>query len=195
MERERVKRIILENAREEVEKILQEARGEAKNIIEHAKLELKRIREEEEAKFRYWEQLERSREIGRAKQIEKDNILKARHSVINEVVKRFEEEYAKISRDRERYREILKSLLVEAYREVKGGDVVVYTSKKDRSLVESILNETGISAKLEIRDKDFDGVILEDKSRGFLVYNTIKDRLERAREILLEEFSKILLGE
>ncbi len=195
MDRERVRQLVIKNAREEVENILKEARDEAKKILDHAKSELEKIKNQEEARFRYWEQLERSREIGRARQIEKDNLLKAKHRVINEVVQKFEEEYSKISQDPESYREILKSLLLEAYNEVKGGDIVVYTSKKDRSLVEKILQETGIPAKLETREANFDGVILEDKNRGFLVYNTIKDRLERAREILLEEFSKILLGE
>ncbi len=195
MERERVRQIVIENAREEAENILKEARVEAQKILDQAKQELERIKNQEESRFRYWEQLERSREIGRARQIEKDNLLKAKHRVINEVVEKFVEEYSKISQDPIRYREILKSLLLEAYNEVKGGDIVVYTSKKDRSVIEDILKETGISAKLDTREDDFDGVILEDKNRGFLVYNTIKDRLERAREILLEEFSKILLGE
>ncbi len=195
MEKEQIRQIVLENASKEIKYILNSARKEAKSIIEKAQDELEEIKKQEYSKFKYWEQLERSRQIGKARQIEKDLILKAKHKVIADVVKRFEEEYGEILKSPEKYREIMKTLLLEAYKEVEGGDIVVYTSKKDRKLLEELLNETGIKAKLKAKDEDFEGVILEDQSRGFYIYNTIKDRLERARDILLEEFSKIFLGE
>ncbi len=195
MEKEQIKQIVIENASKEVESILNSARAEAKSIIGKAQAELEEIKRQEYSKFKYWEQLERSRQIGKARQIEKDLILKSKHKVISDVIKRFEEEYVEILKSPEKYREIVKTLLLEAYKEVEGGDIVIYTSKKDRKLMEELMNETGIKAKLKTRDEDFEGVILEDQSRGFYIYNTIKDRLERAKDILLEEFSKIFLGE
>ena len=193
MGRDEIRKIVIENAEEQAQAILDEAREYVAKSLDKAKKELDKIKSQEEAKYRYWEQLERSREIGKALQTEKDLILKAKHRVIEEIIKRFWEDYKNITP--EKYREILKNLFVEAYNEVKGGDLIVYTSEKDRSLLEEILKELGIKARLETRKEDFDGVIIEDKNRGFLIYNTIENRLERAREILLEEFSKILLGE
>ncbi len=195
MEKQQIKQIVIENASKEVESILNSARAEAKSIIGKAHAELEEIKRQEYSKFKYWEQLERSRQIGKARQIEKDLILKSKHKVISDVIKRFEEEYVEILKSPEKYREIMKTLLLEAYKEVEGGDIVIYTSKKDRKLMEELMNETGIKAKLKTRDEDFEGVIIEDQSRGFYIYNTIKDRLERAKDILLEEFSKIFLGE
>jgi len=195
MEKEQIRKIVIDNAEEEAQKILEAARQYISKVQEEAKSRLNRIKEQEEARFRYWEQLERSREIGKALQIEKDYILTAKHRVIEDIVKKFQEDYRNLSKDPEKYRSILKNLLVEAFNEVKGGELVVYTSEKDRSILEKILKEEGIKAQLETKKEDFDGVIIEDRKRGFLVYNTIENRLERAREILLEEFSKILLGE
>lgn len=193
MVKEDIKKIIIQNAKEEANAIINEARKYAEDLSEQAKRELTRIKIQEEAKYRYWEQLERSREIGKALQTEKDLILKAKHSVIRDIIKKFWEDYRGISA--EEYREILKNLFIEAYSEVKGGDITVYVSEKDRSMLEEILYELGINVTLEIKKEKFDGVIIEDKSRGFLIYNTIENRLERAQDILLEEFSKILLGE
>lgn len=193
MGRDDIRKIVIENAEEEARAILDEARQYVEKALEDAKKELEKIKNQEEARYRYWEQLERSRQIGKALQIEKDLLLKAKHRVIEDIIKRFREDYKNISP--EKYREILKNLFVEAYNEVKGGDLTVYTSEKDRSTLEKILKEMGIKARLETKKEKFDGVIIEDKNRGFLIYNTIENRLERAREILLEEFSKILLGE
>ena len=193
MGREDIRKIVIENAEEQAQTILDEARRDVEKTFEAAKRELEKIKAQEEARYRYWEQLERSRQIGKALQIEKDLILKAKHRVIEDIIKRFREEYQNVSP--EKYREILKNLFVEAYNEVKGGDLKVYTSEKDRSILEKLLKKMGIEARLETKKGDFDGVIIEDQNRGFLIYNTIENRLERAREILLEEFSKILLGE
>lgn len=195
MGKEQIRQIVIQNAYREVESILRVAREEAKVILEKAQAELEEIKNQEYTKFRYWEQLERSKQIGKARQIEKDLILKSKHKVIADVVKKFQEEYVEILKSPEKYREIMKSLLLEAYKEVEGGDIVIYTSKKDRKLVEELLREIGIEANFKTKEEKFDGVILEDQSRGFYVYNTVEDRLERAREILLEEFSKIFLGE
>lgn len=195
MGKEQIRQIVIQNAYREVESILRVAREEAKVIREKAQAELEEIKNQEYTKFRYWEQLERSKQIGKARQIEKDLILKSKHKVIADVVKKFQEEYVEILKSPEKYREIMKSLLLEAYKEVEGGDIVIYTSKKDRKLVEELLREIGIEANFKTKEEKFDGVILEDQSRGFYVYNTVEDRLERAREILLEEFSKIFLGE
>ncbi len=195
MEKEQIRQIVIQNAQKEIESILETARKEARDIYERARAELEDIKKREYAKFAYWEQLERSRQIGKARQIEKDLILKSKHKVIADVVKEFQKEYVEILKSPERYREIMKSLLLEAYKEVEGGDIVIYTSKKDRKLIEELLKETGIKAILETKDEEFDGVILADQNRGFYIYNTVKDRLDRARDILLEEFSKIFLGE
>jgi V/A-type H+-transporting ATPase subunit E len=192
MEKE-VRDILLNVANREAEEIKKEARNKADEIMREAQREAERRLEAERSRLKAKLQVERSKRIGEAERIAKEKILLAEHKIVEEVVKETFKELSKLRERGEEYRRVLTNLLGEALQDIEGGDIEVHTNPEDVALLEEILREKELKYRV-ISDKGVElGVVVYDTSRGFVVYNTLRNRLEKAKGILLENLKEVLV--
>ena len=92
-----------------------------------------------------------------------------------------------------RYETILRDLIRDAIDELGAEDAVIISTERDREIVRKILPETG--KKISIGTEcaiAIGGVIVRSRSGSVTVNNTFDVRLERQRDGLVYELSRIL---
>jgi len=190
-EMEKIGEAILDKVRAEAENIIKEAKKKAGEEIEQAKRQQVAKLEEEKGKILQEAREEAVRIAAQASVKARQESLKAKADVINEMLSRVKKELSGISSDKSS----LMGLIMEAT-DVLGIDKGrVYVSPKDISTVQKLLEkDRKLASKIvEIREYDcLGGVIVEDINGRTRIDNTYETRLEMLLPRLLPEISKEL---
>ncbi len=196
----RIISVIEEDASREVERILGEARAKAEELKKAAEQEAQERREEILKRGRREAERERARIIASARLKAKKQMLDAKEEAIQKVFSEVRKALEEISKDRKKYREVLKKLVAEAAESI-GGDAVIICREQDRRIFSKrFLSEleklTGV--KLELAEETTGGsggVILRSRDGRTEVDNTFETRLERAMAELRNEAAGLLFGQ
>ncbi|HXF82532.1 MAG TPA: V-type ATP synthase subunit E family protein, partial [bacterium] len=120
-------------------------------------------------------------------------VLQAKDQVIAEVFRRAEAQLAQLRGDRARYAGLLRALLREAAAGLSGR-LIVEAHPDDRDLVRQAAKELGLDAEVVAAEDVQGGVRVATADRRFIVENTLRSRLERARPVLATEVAALLWG-
>ncbi len=190
----RVENIVLQGAKREADGILEEARRRASSIIEEARQKVPSILEYYDKRARRWIELERQRQLGLAQLKVNESYLKAEHEVLARVFDELEEEVRQRLQSPEEYRSYMRTILQEIFRESQFERPVVKVNPSDESIVKEILKEMGVDARV-VGDESVElGAVVEDEERGFLIYNTLRTRMDRVKRLVSEEIRKFWEG-
>lgn len=184
---------IEKDAVKERQKLIDDAGIEAKSIVEKAENELKVLREKKIAEFGNYLEKERALAVSQAKREADILSISVKSEVLSELFQKAEERIIEL-KNGGNYKDILIKLLIESIErwkdEIKTDDFIVYVSEDDLSL----LKNTDISGEFKIQaGKDIkEGVILVSRDNRFKMVNTLKSRIERAKEDTLPILNKAL---
>lgn len=187
----RVENIVLKGAKREAERILEEARSRASSIIEDAKRQVPSILSYYTKRAHRWIELERQRRLGLAQLKVNEAFLNAEYEILRKVLENLREEIVDKLKDESTYKGYMENLLREIFSENSFEEPVVRVNPSDVKLVESLLGEMGIGAKVQPDESVEYGIVVEDGERGFVIYNTLDTRLERVSRIISEEIRKL----
>lgn len=180
---EKRKREIFARAQREIRAIQEEAEAQRQRVIQ------KRLQ-----KLKQQMAVRRARELGLAHRDAREEILEAKYAVVHRIEQRVRERLKQLGPDA--WRRVLQAWLREVlpYVQEAQGKVVVRVPQGYRSLVEQELRAQAVSARVEVQEApDLDlGVVLEDQDRGFRVQNTLEERFQRARTLMLEKVAALL---
>jgi len=136
-------------------------------------------------------QIEKARTLGAVHKEVQEMILQAKHQLIqkieNEVLRQIESMSPDDQIKFERH--LIEESL--AYFRVDDGELHITIDPKFVEILKDLLKEKNYKAVVSKKPMGL-GVIIESPKRGFVVYNTLTDRLNRAREGFLESMEKIL---
>lgn len=185
------------DAKAEMQRIKADATQEAKKILDDAR----RRGEQEHSKI-----LERGKKdidtlVNRVKsgaRIDtRRTVIGAKDQVISRCFAEAREALSKLTSTK-RYETVLRNLIADGAKLI-GNDVVVLSNKKDKSVVKKVtssMSKKGV--KISVGKENIDaigGVAVKSKSGNVVVNNTFEARLERQKNELRYEISKILYGE
>lgn len=136
---------------------------------------------------------EAARILSRARLAARRELLAARAEVIAAALRALEERLAALP-GTPAYRGLLEELLAECL-EGAAGAVTIRCRPEDRAAVEEILRRRGTGAAIEEIPLALGGIeaVLGPEGRC-VVRNSLADRLERARPLLLQEAGRLLFG-
>jgi V/A-type H+-transporting ATPase subunit E len=190
-----------------ISKIESDAKAEAQRIKADARQEAKRILDDARERG----EREHSKILGRGKKdidtlvnrIKSGARIDARRTVIgtkNQVISRcFAEAREALSKltNTKKYENVLRNLITDGAKLV-GNDVILLSNKKDKHIVRKVISSMPKGAKISVGKESIDtmgGVAVKSKSGDVMVNNTFEARLERQKNELRYEISKILCGE
>jgi vacuolar-type H+-ATPase subunit E/Vma4 len=187
-------RAIGEEAGRQRQAILAGAEEEASAIVRQAEAVLPggpaAVREKAEAAARG----EAARMLSRARLAARREVLAARAEVIAETLRLLEERLTVLTGTVE-YRALLERLLAECLAEA-AGPVTVRCRREDRAIVEDYARRGGFAVTVEEIPIPLGGVETASGREGrCVVRNTLADRLERSRPLLLQEAGRLLFGQ
>jgi vacuolar-type H+-ATPase subunit E/Vma4 len=175
----------------ERERVLGEARERARNIVAEAKTAADGQIEAHESRIEAEVEVARVRARGRGNLRVASIMLQAKGEMIAAIFAAAEREVDRAASDRERYEQILRVLLAEA---VQGfdGRVIVECSEEDLTIVQAAAGALGINAEVRASGDVHRGVRVRSADGRFVVENTLRSRLDRARAVLIAEIAEIL---
>lgn len=136
---------------------------------------------------------EAARILSRARLAARREVLAARAAVLDDTLRALEERLSGML-GTPAYRAVLERLLDECL-EGAVGPVTVRCRPADREAVEEMLRGRGMEAAIEEHPFALGGVEAVIGAEGrCVVRNTIADRLERSRPLLLQEAGRLLFG-
>ena len=196
----RIISVIEEDAAREAEKILKEAQTKAEELRKQAEQEAEARRDEILKRARREAERERARIIAGARLRAKKQMLDTKEEVIMHVFSEVKKELEAISKDRKKYREVLKNLIVEAAESI-GKDAILLVREQDRKIfskrfISELEKAAGI--KFELAEEAIGGsggVVLRSRDGRTEVDNTFETRLERAEAELRNEAARVLFGQ
>lgn len=184
-------KLIEQEAEAERLKILEAARARATEMVEQARAQAGELEEKHRAQSLAHRRAEEARAESAANLQAMSLILQAKSRIIGQV---FQEAHQSMTRmPRDRYRQVLKSLLLEAGREL-GDGLMVLASRDDLKAVQELAKEIKLKAELKADPQVSDGIVATDRAGRSTVLNRFADRLERARPGLMAQVSEILWG-
>ncbi|MDI6888639.1 MAG: V-type ATP synthase subunit E family protein [Methanocellales archaeon] len=185
------------DAKAEMQRIKADAMQEAKKILDDAR----RRGEQEHSRI-----LERGRKdidalVNRIKSGARIDAMRtvigAKDQVISRCFTEAREALSKLTATK-KYETVLRNLMTDGAKLV-GNDVIILSNKKDKSVVKKVISSMSKKgAKISVGKKDIDtigGVAIKSKSGDIMVNNTFEARLERQKNELRYEISRILYGE
>jgi V-type H+-transporting ATPase subunit E len=207
-EMEKMVAFIQQEAEEKAHEILvkaeEEFNMEKSSLLQAGRRTIKNIYEKKE------KQLETQKKIAYSNLINRNRLclLEARETHINDLLSQAKARLEKLTQDRQRYRLLLRDLILEGLFKLLESPVVLQTLERDYSLAESLLDEiskeyeakSSMNIKLSLdRDRPLytsavGGVILTALNGGVQCANTLEVRLEHLNEKALPEIRKILFG-
>jgi len=180
---EHIESIILNKAKEEAEKIISGALMGASEIIKKAEEKVPIIIEEYIKKSQNYINSERQRIIGKAQLEINSKIINVENEILNKIFEGIEEEILKRFEDKQVYENYLKNLIEEVFKNNTFENPQVHVNPKDYEIVKKFLKDVEI-----VKDENVEyGILVEDLNRGFLVRNTLKTRIEKAKQIIIEK--------
>ncbi len=200
-----VLKLLDREVRDKVESIISEAERRASLILKDAERKryeiVERYRPVAEEVYKGAYQAVLSKAMLKSKKL----ILEAQEEILKEAKRVALQEVEKVIEDRERYEEMLKSLVEEAIHYMKN-NVEVRINPRDVDIMESILKdlpkEWVINPPKYVGSWDVDmntwnvvpdesvwaGALFVDKTRNFILNSDLKVRLERVYNQMLERF-------
>jgi len=184
------------DAKAEMQRIKADAAQEAKKILDEAR----KTGEQEHSRI-----LERGKKdidtlVNRIKsgaRIDaKRTVIGAKDQVISRCFAEAREALGKLTNTK-KYETVLRNLIDDGTKLI-GNDVVVLSNKKDKPIVKKVISGMPKSVKISVGKGDIDvigGIVIRSKSGDITVNNTFEARLERQKNELRYEISKILYGE
>jgi vacuolar-type H+-ATPase subunit E/Vma4 len=181
-------------AEAERERVLSEARERAARVVQEAEAEAKAKLEQHRRQVAVEVEAARVRAQGLANLQATSLLLETKDQLVAEVFRRAEEELDRIADDPARYAPVLRELLREAASGFHS-HVVVECPERDVAAVEAAARELGLSADVRPSPDVRGGVRVRSEDGRFTVENTLRSRLERARQVLLSEVAGVLWGD
>ncbi|RLG82360.1 MAG: hypothetical protein DRO09_00515 [Thermoprotei archaeon] len=199
---EALKREIREIAQQSCKKIIREAEEKAKRIIEEAERKAKELSENMRNRVLREVREEFNHEITIVKLKYRSELIRLKHRVLEEV---FEEASRKIEKftlnNRGEYKVVLKKLLLEALRDLRGySRYVIYVRLEDRDLVREVIDELKeyyphVEFEVTICPIRIKGGVIVYAPEGDIYYNNTFDaRLVYIRNTMIKELNSILFG-
>ncbi|GAA5261435.1 V-type ATP synthase subunit E [Methanocalculus sp. MC3] len=186
-----------------IQAVEQSAQEEIRGIREYAAAQVARIKEEARAEGRKLQQhypeqwknmaLSERTAIVAAREKARLELLQIKEGIFEETFRHAEEEFAGF-RDRPRYEEFLRHVILEALAELDGASALLHVDKRDEALCNSILKKENQSHLVIADIESMGGVIASTTDEFIIVRNTIESRLQRSREVLRKEIFSILDG-
>lgn len=194
METGEIRKAILDKAKEEADKIVSDAEIKAREVIEKAKEQKELKFEEEKRKILSEAHREASRILARVSLRTRQEILKEKDIVINEIITMAKDELSQGVKGKE----LFDHLIEEAFDALKTEDKVsLFVSPKDLSIVREVIEENSkLKEKItEVKEIDCMGGILMEVANGMVsIDNTFDTRLEMLMPKILPGIGKKLFG-
>jgi len=185
---EHIENIILNKAKKEAEEIIAGALLGASEIIEKAKEKIPIIVDEYLKKAKNYIHSQRQKIIGSVQLEINSHLIDIQNEILNKVFENLEDEIIKLFKDKSVYENYLKRVIDEVFKNNSFQNPVVYVNPDDFEIIKKFLNNFEI-----IKDENVKfGIVVEDKERGFIVRNTLKTRIERVKQIVMEKFSQYI---
>ncbi len=194
METDKIRKAILDKAKEDADKIISDTEIKAKESIEKAEGQ-KELRFAEEKKKAISEAYrEASKILAQASLKYRQVKLKEKDAVINEIIKRAKDELSQYINDKE----LFVRLIQEAIDALETEDKVrLFVSPKDLNVVREVIEENSrLKEKItEVNEIDCMGGILMEAIDGMVsINNTFDTRLEMLMPKILPKIGKKLFG-
>ncbi|MFZ8846429.1 MAG: V-type ATP synthase subunit E [Candidatus Hydrothermia bacterium] len=185
---EQIESIVLNKAKKEAEKIISGALLGASEIIEKAKEKIPIIIDEYLKKAKNYINSQRQKIIGNVQLEINSQLIDIQNEILNKVFENLEDEIVKLFKDKNIYENYLKRIIDEVFKNNSFQNPVVYVNPNDFEIIKKFLNNFQI-----VKDENVKfGIIVEDKERGFIVRNTLKTRIEKVKQIVMEKFSQYI---
>jgi vacuolar-type H+-ATPase subunit E/Vma4 len=188
---EKINEAILSQVREEAQGIIAEAEEKAREEVRKAR-ELFEVRlEQEKRKRRVEAEVEAARIQAQASIKARQELLKAKSEVINEMTRRVKDV---LSRTRSK-KAALTALLREAMNGLETNKSQIYVAPKDKGIIETIISGDGELSGMVVGIREADllgGVIAEDIEGKMRIDNSYETRLEILLPKILPKVSKEL---
>lgn len=186
--------LLEQEAKAERERILGEARETARRIVDQARAasaeEIGALQRRASAEVEVGRVRARATSSLRAASI----LLQAKDETVAAVFAAAERELERAAAEENRYEMILRGLLAEATRGASGR-VVVECAEEDLPMVQAAARSMGLNAEFRESADVRLGVRVRSADGRFVVENTLRSRLERAKTVLVAQVAAILWGQ
>lgn len=189
---EQILRVLEEEAGKEREEILSQAKQRANKLMEQARAEAKQIEDREIERVTSALQGEQAKIINAAKLHVKKETVRTKEELIEKAFLKVAEQLKEF-RKSEDYPLVFKKLLEEAVANIDG-KILVAVDRQDLKLARETLEKMGADYKLEPALRSLGGVKATTADGRVTLVNTLDSRLEKARQLLKPEVTKILFG-
>ena len=194
MKTDKIRKAVLNKARDDADKITSDAGLRAGEMIEEAKDRRRQRFEKEKEMIIDEARREASKILAQASLKARQEILKQKNAVINEIIAKVKNKLKQAAPDKKS----LLHLIKEAIDAFETEDTVrIFVSHKDAGDVSKIIEEnSSLSEKItEVREIDCLGGILAEKTNGMVsIDNTFDTRLEMLMAKILPEIGRKLFG-
>jgi vacuolar-type H+-ATPase subunit E/Vma4 len=185
---EQIESIVLNKAKKEAEEIISGALLGASEIIEKAKEKIPIIIDEYLKKAKNYINSQRQKIIGNVQLEINSQLIDIQNEILNKIFENLEDEIVKLFKDKNIYENYLKRIIDEVFKNNSFQNPVIYVNPNDFEIIKKFLNNFQI-----VKDENVKfGIIVEDKERGFIVRNTLKTRIEKVKQIVMEKFSQYI---
>jgi vacuolar-type H+-ATPase subunit E/Vma4 len=194
MTMDKISEAVLDKVKAESSEIIREAEEKARERVEKAREQYNARLESEKARLLAEAEGEASRILAHASLNVRQEILKAKNEVIDQIISRLKQ---KLTDMPDRAVQAI-NLIREGLQVIDADEVVVYVSPVDIEGVKGIIKKDKqlSSAVREVREtKCIGGAMVEDSEGRFIIDNTFDTRLETLLPRMLPEISRELFGQ
>ncbi|MEO0159574.1 MAG: V-type ATP synthase subunit E family protein [candidate division WOR-3 bacterium] len=178
-----IENIILNKAKQEAEQIISGALLGASEIIEKAKEKIPHIIDEYIKNANNYISEQRQKILGDIQLKINSNLIHIENEIVNKVFENIEQEVIKMFEDKKVYENYLKHIVEEVFKNNTFQKPIIKVSPKDYEIVKSFVKDIEV-----VKDENVEyGVVVEDIERGFVVRNTLKTRIEKVKQIIVEK--------
>ena len=182
-----------EQCREECRAINDAAEEQAEQILEKARREADDIREARLQRARSEAESETISVLYSARLRARNAVIQAEEEMVEEALRESEKRLQEL-RSRGDYAGVMEGWMKEGLSRLSG-KVVVHTDPLDSDLAGSLLDKLGVEYEIVPDMHIPGGVVLSDAEGKVKIINTVRERLNRAREKLRKQVSDILFEE
>ncbi len=182
MTENKIEIIVLSKAKEEADKMISGALLGASEIIERAKEKVPQIVNEYIKKANNFISAEKQRIFGKVQLKINSKMINLENEIVNKVFEGLEEEVVKLFENKEVYKNYLRNVINEVFKNNVFQKPIIRINPKDYEIVKELVGNVDI-----VKDDSVEyGLVVEDLERGFVVRNTLKTRIEKVRQIVIE---------
>ena len=194
METGKIRAAILEKAQREADEITASARAKAKDLMANAKEQKKNRFEEEKKRIISEAQREASRILAKSSLKARQEILKEKDAIINEIIRRAKEDLSGKTTDEKVFAHLIRETVAAFETKDK---LKLLVSQKDIDVVRKVVGEDDSLKKQIAEVSEFDclgGVMAESMDGMVSIDNTFDIRLKMLVPKILPELGRELFG-